>query len=170
MADKTMFVFMGVYSDPGLARADLEIVRQLHHAGVIGTYDAAIARKEANGDVKVDKWEKPTQHGAWTGLAAGAVVGLLFPPSILVMGGTGAGIGALVWHFGKGLSRADIKDLGEMLDEGDAALIVIGHDRMADELTKAGIKARKQIEKAMTVDESELEQQLDQAQKDTATT
>jgi uncharacterized membrane protein len=166
MADKTMFVFMGVYSDYELAKADLEIVRQLHHAGVIGTYDAGLARKDANGDVKVDKWEKPTQHGAWTGLAAGAVIGLLFPPSILVMGGTGAGIGALVGHFGKGLSRADIKDLGEALDEGEAALIVIGHDRMADELEKAGIKAQKHIEKAMTVDESELESQLSEAQKE----
>ena len=32
------------------------------------------ARKEADGKVRVTKPEKPTQHGAWTGAAVGALV------------------------------------------------------------------------------------------------
>ena len=46
----------------------------------MGTYDAAVLTKNEKGKVKiVDKTEKPTQHGGWAGLAAGAAIGLLFP-------------------------------------------------------------------------------------------
>ena len=79
MADQPVFLFLGVYNDPAVARDDLEVVRDLHFQGVIGTYDAAIAVKDADGSVHVDKWEKPTQHGAWWGIGTDAVVGILFP-------------------------------------------------------------------------------------------
>jgi uncharacterized membrane protein len=84
MSDESVFLFIGVYDNPVFAREDLEVVRELHDAKIIGTYDAAVAIKEADGSVTVSKWEKPTQHGAWTGIAAGAVIGVLFPPSIIV--------------------------------------------------------------------------------------
>ena len=80
MSDKPVFLYLGQYDDPAAAKDDLEIVRQLHNDGVIGTYDAAVATKEADGKVKIHKHEKPTQHGAWTGVAVGAVVGVIFPP------------------------------------------------------------------------------------------
>jgi uncharacterized membrane protein len=31
--------------------------------------------------VRVTKTEKPTQQGAWTGAAVGALVGIIFPPA-----------------------------------------------------------------------------------------
>ena len=54
-------------------------MKELHSLGVIGTHDAAVITKDADGKVKVSKHEKPTDHGAWTGVAVGAVVGILFP-------------------------------------------------------------------------------------------
>ena len=59
---------------------------------LVGTFDAAVITKKEKGKVKiVDKTEKPTQHGGWAGLAVGAAIGLIFPPSILVSGLVGAG-------------------------------------------------------------------------------
>ena len=56
----------------------------------MGTYDAAVLTKNEKGKVKiVDKTEKPTQHGGWAGLAAGAAIGLIFPPRILLGGAMG---------------------------------------------------------------------------------
>ena len=46
------------------ATSDLETVRDLHVAGAIGTCDAGIAVKQADGSVTVEKHEKPTQYGA----------------------------------------------------------------------------------------------------------
>ncbi|MCW2996692.1 MAG: hypothetical protein JWN65_241, partial [Solirubrobacterales bacterium] len=38
----------------------------------------------------------------------------------------GSGAGGLIGHLKGGMSRSDLKDLGDTLDEGQAALIVIG--------------------------------------------
>ena len=64
MSDKPVFLFLGVYDTEADARDDLEIVRELHTVGAIGTYDAAVATKDAEGNVHVDKWEKPPRSTA----------------------------------------------------------------------------------------------------------
>jgi len=166
MSDQSVFLFIGVYSNPVFAREDLEIVRDLHAAKIIGTYDAAVATKEADGSVSVSKWEKPTQRGAWTGIAAGAVVGILFPPSILGMAALGGVAGGLIGHFHGGMSRKDVKELGELLDSGEAALIVIGRDKLDEQLQKAGLRAEKQVEKELKVDGKELDNQLAASEKE----
>ncbi len=168
MAKKPVFLFLGVYGNPVDATADLEIVRDLHASGVIGTYDAGIAVKQVDGSVTVEKHEKPTQHGAWTGIAVGAVVGVLFPPSIIGMAAVGGVAGGLVGHFWKGMSRKDVAELGEALDTGEALLIVIGHDKLQEALDKAGLKAEKQVEKQVDMEGEELDKQLGEAEKQLA--
>jgi len=164
MSDQPVFVFLGVYSDPAIAREDLEVVRDLHATGVIGTYDAAVAVKDADGSVHVDKWEKPTQHGAWWGIGAGAVVGILFPPALLGAAAVGGVTGGLIGHFHGGMSRKDVKELGEMLDAGEACLIVIGKDKLEETLQKANLKAQKTVERQLAVDGKDLEKELSDAQ------
>jgi len=164
MSDRPVFVFLGVYSDPAIAREDLELVCDLHATGVIGAYDAAVAVKDADGSVHVDKWEKPTQHGAWWGIGAGAVVGILFPPALLGAAAVGGVTGGLIGHFHGGMSRKDVKELGEMLDAGEACLIVIGKDKLEETLRKADLKAEKTIERQLDVDGKDLEKELADAE------
>ena len=104
------------------AQADYDVVKELYAAGAIGNFDAAVIRKDDNGKVHVNKDETATRKGAWGGAAVGAVVGIIFPPSILASAGVGALAGGLGGHFLKGMSRKDVKELGEFLDEGDAAV------------------------------------------------
>jgi len=166
MADRPVFLFLGVYDDPTGARLDLEIVRDLHAIGAIGTYDAAVAVKDADGSVHVDKWEKPTQHGAWWGIGAGAVIGILFPPSLLGAAAVGGMTGGLIGHFARGMSRKDVHELGELLDSGDACLIVIGKDTMMEALSKADLKARKHVEKELDIEGDDLEEELAEVETD----
>src|SRR5919201_2636310 len=94
MADRPVFLYAAVYDEIGDAEADYEAVFDLHAAGAIGTFDAAVIEKSEDGKVRVHKTEKPTQHGAWTGIAVGAVAGILFPPSIIggaIVGGAAGG-------------------------------------------------------------------------------
>jgi uncharacterized membrane protein len=168
MSDQPVFLFLGVYDDEADARDDLEIVRELHTVGAIGTYDAAVATKDAEGNVHVDKWEKPTQHGAWWGIAAGAVVGVLFPPALIGAIAVGGVTGGLVGHFTRGMSRKDVHELGELLDSGEACLIVIGKDKLDEQLEKAGLKARKHMEKQLALDSAELEKELESAKREVA--
>jgi uncharacterized membrane protein len=153
-----VFIFIGVYDDPEIAADDLETVKDLHDANVIGTFDAGIVIKEADGDIKIKR--SGSQHAGWTGVAAGAVVGLLFPPSLIGMAAAGGATGGIIGHFSRGLSRDDVKDLGVLLDSGQAALIVVGKNRISAELEKAGIKAQKRVEKELSNEAGDLQTQL----------
>ena len=164
MSDNPVFLVVGDYESVDDAKADLEDLKQLHREHVVGTYDAAVLTKNEEGKVEiVDKIEKPTQHGGWAGLAVGAALGLIFPPSILVSGLMGAGAGALIGHLEGGMSRSDLKEIGETLDESEAALIVVGEatiERAVDEATK---RAKKAMKKEVRVDAKEIERAIDTA-------
>jgi uncharacterized membrane protein len=81
VSDNPMFLYAGEYDDVDDAKADLKDLKELHREHLVGTYDAAVLTKNEKGKVKiVDKTEKPTQHGGWAGLAAGAAIGVIFPP------------------------------------------------------------------------------------------
>ncbi|HEY3828665.1 MAG TPA: DUF1269 domain-containing protein [Solirubrobacteraceae bacterium] len=164
MADQPLFVFAGVYSSSEAAHADYEALREAHAAGLVGTYDAAVVLKDADGKVHVHKHEKPTQHGAWTGAAVGAVVGILFPPSIIGAGVVGAGAGGLIGHLWHGMSRSDIRELGEALDEGQAALIVVGRSRVQEQAEKLLTRAERILEKEVVADTEQFERELQKAE------
>jgi uncharacterized membrane protein len=164
MSDNPMFLYAGEYESVEDAKADLEVLREMHREHVVGTYDAAVVTKNEAGKVKiVDKIEKPTQHGGWAGMAVGAAMGLIFPPSILVGGLLGAGAGALIGHLEGGMSRSDIKEVGEMLDNSEAALIVVGEatvERAVDEATE---RAKRDLKKEIRADARAMEKAVDEA-------
>lgn len=166
MADRPVFLYAAVYDNFADAEADYAAVSELHSAGVIGTYDAAVIEKQEGDKVKVHKTEKPTQRGAWTGAGVGAVVGLLFPPAIIGSAIVGAGAGGLVGHLWHGMSRGDLKDLGDELDQGEAALIVLGESRIREQLEKVTRRANTLIEKQIDADGDELEDEIARAERE----
>jgi uncharacterized membrane protein len=163
MSDKPVFLYAAIYGAVADAEADYEAVFDLHAAGVIGTFDSAVIRKEADGKVRVSKTEKPTQHGAWTGAGVGALVGLVFPAAIVGSAIVGAGVGGLTGHLAKGISRSGLKELGEELDAGTAAVIVIGESNIEDELGQAVARADKLIVNQVDGDADALRREIDAA-------
>jgi uncharacterized membrane protein len=164
VSDNPVFLYAGDYENLDDAKADLEALKELHREHVVGTFDAAVITRTEDGKVKiVDKTEKPTQHGGWAGLAVGAAIGVIFPPSILVSGLVGAGAGALIGHLHGGMSRSDLKEVGEMLDESEAALIVVGEatvERAIEEQTK---RAKWEMNKEVRAEAKEIEKAIDEA-------
>jgi hypothetical protein len=69
----------------------------------------------------------------------------------------GGGIG----HALGGMSRKDAKELGEQLDDGQAALIVIGQSRVQEQLDKALTRAQKSEERELDADGEQLAKELD---------
>jgi uncharacterized membrane protein len=162
MNEKSLFLYAGEYDYVEDAKADLELLKDLHSEKFVGTYDAAVLTKNEEGKVEiVDKIEKPTQHGGWAGLAVGAAIGLIFPPSVLVSGLAGAGAGALIGHLRGGMSNSDLEELGEMLDRSEAALIIVGEEtieRGVDEMIK---HAKSEMKKEVKADAKEIERAID---------
>ena len=162
MSDNPMFLYVGEYESVDDAKADLDALKELHHEHVVGTYDAAVVTKNEEGKVRiVDKIEKPTQHGGWAGLAVGAAIGLIFPPSLLVSGLAGAGAGALIGHLRGGMSRDDLKEIGEMLDESEAALIVVGEATIERAIEEETRRAKKSMKKQVEAEAKAMERAID---------
>jgi uncharacterized membrane protein len=157
--DETTFIFVATYGNEDDAQADYEVVKELYAADAIGNFDAAVIRKDADGKVHVNKDETATRKGAWGGAAVGAVVGVLFPPSILATAGVGALAGGLGGHFLKGLSRKDVKELGEQLDSGEVALLVVGDWQLDKAIDKAFSRAVKKMDREVkSLERKQLEE------------
>jgi uncharacterized membrane protein len=160
---KQMFFFTGVYETVAQAEQDYDAIKQLHDNGDLGSYDAAVLSKKENGEINVNKDEKPVKHGGWIGLAAGAGAAILFPPlavGAIGAGAAGAGLGAWFGHLAHGMSRSEAKEMAHQLQPGDAALIVIGIDEDAAKVEQATGASRSHVTKHLEdsdFDEAERE-------------
>ena len=152
-----VFIYIGTYPSEAAARDDYELVKGLHAAGAVGTYDASVVTKDFAGKVHVNKDETATRHGAWGGAAVGAVVGILFPPAIIGTAIVGAAVGGVGGHLWRGMSRADVKELGEIIDDGQAALLIVGESKVQQAVDKAALKAEKHVAKELDVSAKDVD-------------
>jgi len=168
MAVDTFIAFVGVYNTAADADADYEFIKDLHtKEGLIDSYDAAVVVRRADGKVKITKThETPTRVGGVLGGGVGLATGLvvaLFPFAAIgggllaVTTGGGALLGALAGHAAAGMSRHDLKELGEHLDAGQAGLVVVGVSDMGAKIERAMRKAQKVEARELKADTAEIE-------------
>ena len=175
MAVDTFIAFVGVYDTVSDADADYQLVKDLHtKAGLIDSYDAAVIERRADGKVKITKkHETPTRVGgvlgAGMGLATGLVV-VLFPFAAIGGGllvattGGGAVLGAVAGHAAAGMSRHDLKELGEHLDAGQAGLVVVAVSDMGAKIEREMKRARKVEARQLKADTASIEADAKSAQ------
>ena len=161
MSSNDLFIYAAGYDSEEMAREDLETFQEIASVGVVGRYDTAILTKTAEGKVKVEKHGTQAKSGGWKGAVAGGIVGLLFPPSILVGALTGAAAGGIAGKLWGGMSRSDLRDLGEVLDYGQNGLVIIGESTLDEFVEKALKRATKRARKIAKADLKELERELD---------
>ena len=168
MAIDTLVAFVGVYDSVDDAKADYELVKDLHtEAGLIDAYDAAIVERREDGKARiVKKHETPTRVGGVLGGGIGLATGLvvaLFPFAAVgggLLAGTTAGgaiLGAVAGHAAAGMSRHDLKELGEQLDTGTAGLVVVAVSDMGAKVERAMKRAEKLQQKQLEADTAEIE-------------
>src|SRR6476661_6675982 len=139
----TLIAYVGVYDSVADAEADYQLVKDLHtEADLIDAYDAAVVERRAGGKTKiVKKHETPTRVG---GLLVGTAAG-------------GAILGAVAGHAAAGMSRDDLKQLGEHLDTGQAGLVVVAVSDMGAKVERAMKRASKLEQKQIKADTEEIE-------------
>jgi uncharacterized membrane protein len=171
MAVDTFMVYVGVYPTVVAARADYELVHDLHtKADLIDAYDAAVIEREPEGKVRIVKrHETPTRAGGvlggGVGLATGVVVALF--PFAAIGGGLlaastagGALLGALAGHAAAGMSRSDLQELGEHLEAGQAGLVVVAVSDMGAKVERAMRSAAKVEARQLKADSARIEQDV----------
>jgi uncharacterized membrane protein len=168
MAIDTFMAYVGLYPNTDAAELDYEAVKLLHtEAGLIDAYDAAVVERRADGKVKITKkHETPTRVGGVLGGGVGLATGLvvaLFPFAAIgggLLAGTTAGgalLGAVAGHASSGMSRKDLKELGELLDDGQAGLVVVAVSDMGAKIEKALENAEKIEKRELAADTAAIE-------------
>ena len=158
-----VFIYIGTYPSEAAARANYDVVKDLRAVGAVGTYDAAVVTKDDAGKVHENKDEMATRHGAWGGAAVGALIGILFPPAIIGTAVVGAAVGGVSGHLWRGMSRADVKELGEIIDDGQAALVIVGESKVEQAVDKAALKADKHVAKELDVESKDIDKAVREA-------
>jgi len=170
MAIDTLMVYVGVYGSVVDAEADYDAIKDLHtDLGLIDAYDAAVIERREGGKTKiVKKHETPTRAGGVLGGGVGLATGLvvaLFPFAAVgggLLAGTAAGgaiLGAVAGHAAAGMSRHDLKELGEHLDAGQAGLVVVAVSDM-------GAKVEEAMKRASKLEQKQIEADLDEIERD----
>ena len=160
------FIYVATYPNQTAAQADYQVVKDLHGGGLVGSYDAAIVTKDASGKVHENKDETATRHGAWWGVAAGAAVGVIFPPAILGAAAAGGVIGAVSGHLAKGMSRSDAKELGDFIEPGQAGLVVVGETKVEQAIENAITGDERHTAEELGVDPKDIDRALQEAVKE----
>jgi uncharacterized membrane protein len=173
MSLDTYVVLANQYNNESDALADYDAVRKLYNdLGIIDTYDAAVLTHKPNGKVEIVKrTEEPTRQGAAKGFIVGLAVGAaiaLFPAvglglaaGLLGGGAIGAAAGAVAGHVAGGMKRSDLKDLGELLDNGTSGLLVVAATDVEARVNAAITRAKKRAKAQLKADTDALKREIE---------
>ena len=135
-------LYIAAYADPDAARDDWDAIKQLAEEDLIKVDGLILVSRRNDGKIHVDDDFHETRKGAGWGLVGGAVIGLIFPPSLLagavVGAGIGAGVGGLISHGQKAEIKADVEDV---LPLNSSGIVAIFEEKWADDVDKALSKA-----------------------------
>ncbi|WP_345802912.1 hypothetical protein AAIB33_07470 [Microbacterium sp. AZCO] len=142
MSDKPVSVAAATYPDKDAAITDYEAIR---HAKRHGGYDhlaIAVVVKGADGTLKVDRHDTSAHHLAWGGAILGATLAVLVPPiGFATLAGATAstavlsGAGGIIGHFHQNIPKEVVGQINQMLESGDAGLIVVAVNPKGTDLT-----------------------------------
>ena len=157
-----VFIYIGTYPSEAAAQGDYGVVKDLHAAGAVGTYDASVVTKDDGGKVHVNKDEMATRHGAWGGAAVARSSGSCSRPRHrLRRGGRGGGRGRrpfVAWHVPRRCqgTRGDHR-------RRQAALVIVGQSKLEQAVDKAGLKAEKHVARELDVKPEDIDKAVREA-------
>lgn len=163
MADKPMIVSVSTYPNTTDAQSDFDSVMSMHKEGELGHVAAAILTKDAQGKLKIHRHDTTAKHLAWGGALVGGLVGVLYPPlGVALLSGSFAGgmvaagavdaavlagAGGVVGHYWHNIPKNDLREMSDLLESGQAALVVVAVDKQEAEIERAINRTDKKIMK-----------------------
>jgi uncharacterized membrane protein len=139
MSSADVQVFVATFPIEDQAAEVLAGYRQMDKDGTIKLVDAIAVVRGADGTVSfVESPDPSPKKWATRGAVAGGVVGLIFPPSILVSAAIGAAGGGIWGKIrDKGFDDDQLKRVGESLPPGGSAVVVIAEENVIEQLQQS---------------------------------
>lgn len=160
-SETAAYAYVAAYRSPERARTDHKVLRRLRSEQGAGALEIALVFKDDDANVHLRKRERETGKGAIAGVGIGALLGILVPfAAIPVTVSVNAAKGGLMSYYRKGMSRADITALGEALDAGEAALVVLSRRDLRETLDRALQGADATVQRRIQGRATELEAAL----------
>lgn len=156
MSAGPVYAYIAGFASADDARSDFKEVKRLVQDGRLEPLDAALVYKDEDGKIHLRKREHRSVQGIWRGLAAGALAGLLLPPAMPVTATMNATRAGGMAYLIKGMPRAKVKELGETLDHGEAALLLLSPAPVSSTLGAAMTRADRTVEERLGVTSDEV--------------
>ena len=126
---------------------------------------SSLATTVASKSCDDETWRQATSIASYSASASSTpptgAVAALFPAvgilgALAAGGGAGAARGAVAGHASGAMSRDDLKALGEILDRGDAGLVVVYPPEMADRVSTSVTAASSKVHATAGITGEEL--------------
>ena len=132
MSDKPITVAVATYAYKAEAEQDYDAIQGIKHQGQIDHLAIAMVVKDEDGNLAIDRHDSTAKHLAWGGGVLGGVLtvvsaplGIVFLGPLAASTAAWAGVGGLVGHFWKNIPKEQVRKMGDLLDEGDAGLVIV---------------------------------------------
>jgi uncharacterized membrane protein len=151
VSDGAYTLFVADFSDTELAMAAYDQLKELEDGRTFAVDGVLVVKREDDGELTVQKvTDHSTKSGLTWGLVGGAVLGVIFPPSILgsaaVLGAGGAAVGkARQLHHKSEIAE----ELGDAVAVGHSGIIALVSDPGVVEIRKALERANGIVERAV---------------------
>ena len=145
-----LLVYVGTYYSEQAARDDFGVIRGLQVAGACVTYSAAVITRGEDGHFHMKMDETITQRGDRPGIAISVVISLIFPPTSVhsEIGDSSAGVTV---RLEPARPRSDVNEFRELIDNGQAALLIVSESFLEHALGNAGLRAFRHLAKRIDV-------------------
>jgi uncharacterized membrane protein len=154
----SLYAVVAVYDEAADAEKDWVDLEAAAEMKRIEVADAAFL---TNREGEAIVLQRKSHHGWGKGAVVGAVVGILFPPSLLGAAAVGAGGGALIASLNRSLGRSKVMELGDVLDSGALAIVVVAPAEDS-EAVSATLRKAKTVQTAPSASTEEIQQLLAQ--------
>ncbi len=136
--DQGYAIVVARFANQDAAAAAYQAIVESEQAGALNIEGVLVAKADEDGKIQIVKMtDHKTRNGFLAGAVAGAVVGVLFPPTILA-GALWAGVGGAA--IGKlrnlGARNAVAKDLVAVLSPGSSGIIALARLNEVEQVTK----------------------------------
>jgi uncharacterized membrane protein len=138
MADAPVQLIVAAFNDERAADNALKALKEAARNKVISVANAAVLRKDSNGKLHIKETADLTGKRAAIGGAAGAAIGLIAGPALVVPAAVGALIGGLSAKLkDRGFSDDRLKKLGEGLKPSSSAIVAVVEHTWVEEAKAA---------------------------------
>ncbi len=151
-------IVVGTYDNRHRAKLDYEhIAKNREELWNERIYAIALVERTAAGKAKVvNHLEPEADVGGIAGTVVGGLLGLLYPPIILITAAAGGGVARAAAHLWHGVSRKDIAELGALIDMGEGAVMVIA-SKLPEDIDSVLPQATASAHRTMTHKHEDIE-------------